>query len=77
MMIKRTRVKQEKTFKERLAEEAARCTELAGQTPPGVRREMYLRRAQQVATASNINDWLSSPGLEPPTELKNLARKNK
>lgn len=70
MIIKRTHVKHEKTFKERLAEEAAHFTELAGQTPPGMQRELYLRRAQQAATASNINDWLSSPGLQPPKELK-------
>jgi len=77
MITKRPPVKHEKTFKQRLAEEAARFTELAGQTPPGVQRDFYLRRAQQAATASNINDWLSSPGLQPPEELKKVASKNK
>ena len=72
MIIKRTRIKHEKTFAERLSEEAMRFKELADQTPPGVQRELYLRRARQAETASHINDWLKSPGLKPPENLKNL-----
>jgi hypothetical protein len=66
MTIKRTRVKHEKTFQERLAEEAVRFKELAAETPPGMQRELYLRRARQAETASHINDWLKSPGLQSP-----------
>jgi hypothetical protein len=73
MTIKRTRVKHEKTFRERLAEEAAQFQQLADQTPPGMQRELYLRRARQAETASLINDWLKSPGLRPPAELRNLT----
>ena len=73
MVIKRPRRKHEKTFQDRLAEEAARFKELADQTPPGMQRELYLRRARQAATAAQINDWLSSPGLQPPTDLAKLA----
>jgi hypothetical protein len=36
---------------------------------------LYLRRARQAETASHINDWLASPGLQPPTALINLAHK--
>jgi len=57
MIIQRLRIKHEKTFKEGLAEEAARFTELAGQTPPGMQRELYLRQAQQAATASYEREW--------------------
>ena len=71
-MKKRSRVKHQKTFQERLAQEAARFRELACQTPPGVQREFYLRRAQQAETASHINDWLNPPGFRAPVELKNL-----
>jgi hypothetical protein len=66
MIVKRHHVKHEKTFQERLAEEAARFKELAEETPPGMQRELYLRRARQAETASDINDWLKSPGLQPP-----------
>ena len=71
-MLKRPRVKHKKTFQERLEDEAVRFRELANQTPPGMQRELYLRRARQAETASHINDWLNSPGLQAPVELKNL-----
>jgi hypothetical protein len=74
MTIKRLRVKHEKTFEERLAEEAVRFRELAAQTPHGMERESYLRRARQAETASHINKWLKSPGLQPPKELQNVVR---
>jgi hypothetical protein len=72
MIVKRRRIKHEKTFQERLAEEAERFKQLADQTPAGMQRDLYLRRARQAATASHIDDWLNSPGLRPPKELVNL-----
>ncbi|MCK1273936.1 hypothetical protein IVB46_01595 [Bradyrhizobium sp. 61] len=73
MTIKRrNRTKHTKTFEERLAEEAARFREAAAQLPPGTQRELYLRRARQAETASHINEWLTSPGLQPPTALENM-----
>ena len=75
MVIKRPRVKHEKTFQQRLAEEAVRFKELADQTPPGMQRELYLRRARRAATASQIDSWLSSPELQPPKELRSLVNK--
>ena len=65
---KRRRVKPEKTFEERLAEEAQRFREAAARTPPGTPRELLLKRVRQAETALHINDWLKSPGLQPPTE---------
>jgi hypothetical protein len=70
MIVKRPRVKHERTFEERLAEEAARFRDLAAQTPAGVKREVYLRRARQAETASHINEWLKSPGLQPPKRIR-------
>jgi len=67
---KRLRVKHEKTFEERLAAEARHFRELAKQTPPGKQRELYLRRARQADTASHINEWLKSPGLQPPKHIR-------
>jgi hypothetical protein len=75
MIIKRPRKKHSKSFQERLAEEAARFRDLAEQTPPGPQRELYLRRARQTETESQIDNWLTSPGLRPPTELKNFVGK--
>ncbi|WP_338026057.1 hypothetical protein [Bradyrhizobium algeriense] len=60
------------TFEERLAEEARKFKEAAEQQPPGSRaRELLLRRARQAETASHINEWLTSPGLQPPKALEN------
>ena len=53
--------------KRRLKEEANRLRKQARGTPPGVERERLLRRARQVDMASQINEWLDSPGLKPPT----------
>jgi hypothetical protein len=73
MAQKRKRVKHEKTFEERLAEEALRFREAATEQPIGSHaRELLLRRARQAETASHINKWPSSPGLEPPKALENM-----
>jgi hypothetical protein len=66
-MLKRRRVKQVKTLKERLADEAARLREEAQSLAPGRRREILLRRARQDETAMQIESWLHSPGLRAPT----------
>ncbi|XIA63295.1 hypothetical protein ACFIOY_12180 [Bradyrhizobium sp. TZ2] len=76
-MGSRGRIKHEKTFEERLAEEAQRFKEAADKLPPGRARELLLRRARQAETASRINNWLRSPGLQPPKELENLVSDQK
>ena len=54
------------TFEQRLAQEAHRVKERAKTLPHGKERELLSRKARQLETASRINDWLSSPGLQPP-----------
>ena len=67
-MVKlRPRVKHTLTFEQRLAEEAKKFHEAAAREPLGsLSRELLLRRARQAETASRINDWLRSPGLQSP-----------
>jgi hypothetical protein len=55
------------SFKESLAQEAARLRKQAQELPPGVRRDELLRKASQAETASRLDEWLSSPGLQPPS----------
>jgi len=63
----RTRPNQPKpTFEQRLVQEAHRLTERAETLPHGKERELLSRKARQLETASRINDWMSSPGLQPP-----------
>ena len=64
--MQRRRIAQTQTLEERLAEEADRLRNEARGTPPGVDREDLLRRARRAETASHMNQWLSSPGLQSP-----------
>jgi hypothetical protein len=38
----------------------------AQKLPHGKERDALVRRARQLQTASQINQWLSSPELKPP-----------
>ena len=55
------------TFEYRLAQEAINLRLQANGMPAGVRRTELLRKASQIDVAGEINNWLSSPGLQPPT----------
>lgn len=77
-MAKRRRIKHSSTFEERLKEEAIKFKEAAERQPPGsTARELLLRRARQAETASRINNWLRSPGLQPPKALEHLVSDQK
>ncbi len=34
--------------------------------PPGRERDDLLKKERQADTASHLNDWADSPGLQPP-----------
>ena len=67
--MKRRRFKQEKSFEDRLKDEAERFKEAATRTPPGTARELLLKRVRQCETALDISDRLKSSGQQPPTKL--------
>jgi hypothetical protein len=72
MAQRRRRVQHTASFEERLADEARRFRDAAEVEAPGsLARELLLRRARQAETAAHINEWLSSPGLQPPSSLEN------
>nr|WP_081493693.1 hypothetical protein [Bradyrhizobium yuanmingense] len=58
---------QSSTFEYRLAQEAINLRLQAEGMPAGVRRTELLRKARQIDVAGEINNWLTSPGLQPPT----------
>ena len=62
-----SRLKQIKSFEERLAEDAKRLREEANLFPPGAARDYSLRQARQAETGSHVSGWLRSSGLQPPT----------
>jgi hypothetical protein len=65
-MPERRRFKQTETLEFRLTAEAANLRRQAEGLPPGIRREELLRKASQAETASQVNEWLSPPGSQPP-----------
>lgn len=66
-MQKRRRFKQTETLEERLGGEVIRLREEAKALPHGAKREKLIRKARQIETASHLSEWLTSPGLSPPT----------
>ena len=65
--MQRKRIKQTTSLEERLAEEAKRLREEAESLPHGPVRDAALRRARRAETGSHMSEWLTSPGLKPPT----------
>ena len=49
-------------------EEAKRLRKQAQGTLPGIERERLVRRARQLETASRMNEWLTSRGLQAPKQ---------
>lgn len=64
--MQRSRFKQTSSLEERLAEEAKQLREQAMMLPPGPVRDAVERRARQADAAARVNEWLMSPGLQPP-----------
>ena len=69
-MQKRRRFKQIDPLDKRLSEEAQRLRIEAEDTPPGAEREGLLRRARLAETGAHLSEWLNSPGLRSPVEVK-------
>jgi len=53
-------------FEERLAEVAQRAEAL----PPGIERDELMRKVRQAETTARLNEWLTSPGLQPPKKAQ-------
>jgi hypothetical protein len=65
-MLKRRRFKQTKSLKERLLERAEQLREEAKLLPYGLVRDAIIKRARQAEAAAHMDEWLNSPGLQPP-----------
>jgi hypothetical protein len=64
--MERRRFKEAPPLDHRLTAEAERLRKEARGTPPGVQREMLIRKARQAETASRMTQWLTSAGLQAP-----------
>jgi len=54
------------SFPDNVAQQAERLRREAEELPPGPERQVLERRARQAETAAHIDEWLKSPGLQPP-----------
>jgi hypothetical protein len=65
-MQRRRRFKQTTSLRDRLASFAEEIREKARLMPPCREREELLKRESRADTASHLDDWANSPGLQPP-----------
>jgi hypothetical protein len=66
MQQQRHRFKQTEPLHDRLVSFAATVREKASRLPPGAEKEELLRKARQADTATHLNEWANSPGLQAP-----------
>ena len=64
--MQRRRFTESATLDQRLTEQAERLRKEAQGTPPGIARDKLIRQARQAETASHMQEWLLSPGLQAP-----------
>jgi hypothetical protein len=64
--MQRRHFKQATSFQDRIDSFAEEAGEQASRLPPGKEQEDMLRKARRADTASHLNEWVSSPGLQPP-----------
>jgi hypothetical protein len=62
----RRRFKQMEPLQDRLASFAKNIREKASLLPQGPEKDKLLRKARRADTASHLDDWANSPGLQPP-----------
>jgi hypothetical protein len=55
------------SFEDQLAAEKSGLEEQAATLPAGPQKDVLLDKIRQLETASRMNEWLTSPGLQPPT----------
>ena len=65
-MQRRRRIKQTTSLSDRLKTFADELKTKAAQLRPGPEQDALLKRARQADTASHIDNWANSCGLQPP-----------
>jgi hypothetical protein len=54
------------TLAERLALEALQLREIIRLMPAGAERDALARKARELDVGAHMDQWLNSPGLQPP-----------
>jgi hypothetical protein len=60
-------------FEERIAAEKARLETQVAHLPHGPERDALQKKIRQFAVAVHMNEWMTSPGLQRPTELSTIG----
>ena len=55
------------TFEDRIAAEKAKLEAQVAKLKPGPQMDALRKKIRQLETASHMNEWLSSPGLQSPS----------
>ena len=58
------------TFEDRIEAEKTRLETQVARLRDGPKKDELLRNIRQLETAARLNEWLSSPGLQPPKNFK-------
>jgi hypothetical protein len=66
MKKRRRRFKQTTSLQERLSAFAKDMREEASELPPSRKRDELLKRARMADTASSIDEWARTPGVQLP-----------
>jgi hypothetical protein len=64
--MQRRRFKNTLTFPDRLKTFSKELKAKAAELRPGPEKDALLKRARLAETASHIDEWANSPGLQPP-----------
>ena len=64
-METRRRIQQIDTLKDRLVQQAENLRKQATGMPAGIRRDELVAKARQAERAARVDEWLSSPGIQP------------
>jgi hypothetical protein len=65
-MKKRPRIKHTLSLRERIECWAERIRDQASLLPPGHRREALMKKVRAAESASYLDAWVNSRGLQPP-----------
>ena len=55
------------TFEENIAAEKAKLEAQVAKLKPGPQMDALRKKIRQLETASHMNEWLASPGLQSPS----------
>jgi len=56
-------------FEAKIAAEKARLEAQVANVPQGPLRDQLLKKIRQLEIAAHIDEWVSSPGLQPPKHV--------